>query len=79
MNNNPRKDSANVSTTSFSTMNSVQQKYQPSVVTGSALTVRQRSPTKHSWNRHRTKSNMTVITNPSSIQSARKTRFVNLI
>lgn len=79
MNNENRKDSTSQSHTSFSTMNSTQlqqqqQRNHPAVVTGSAIIVRQRSPTKQSWNKQRPKSNMTVTTNASSIHSATKTR-----
>jgi hypothetical protein len=77
--NNNRKDPTVQSHTSFSTMNSLQQQQQnhPAAVTGSAVVVRQRSSIKQSWNKQRTKSNMTVTTNSSLPQSASKTRFVH--
>jgi len=76
--NNNRKDPMVQSHISFTTMNSVQQQQNhPAIVTGSAIVVRQRSPTKQSWNKQRTKSNMTVTTNSSLPQSASKTRFVH--
>ena len=78
MNNNNRKDPMVQSHTSFSTMNSVQQQQNhPAAVTGSAVVVRQRSPIKQSWNKQRTKSNMTVTTNSSLPHSASKTWFVH--
>jgi len=76
--NNNRKDPTVQSHTSFSTMNSLQQQQNhPATVTGSAVVVRQRSPIKQSWNKQRTKSNMTITTNSSLPQSASKTRFVH--
>jgi hypothetical protein len=74
-----RKDPNALSHTSFSTMNSIQQQENtpPAIVTGSAVVVRQRSPTKHLLNRQRIKSSGTTTTNSSLPQPPTKTRFVS--
>jgi hypothetical protein len=76
-NNDNRKDPNALSQTSYSTMNSVpQKKDHPTGVTGSAVIVRQRSPTKQSWNKQRTKSSTIMTIDSSAPQSPRKNRFV---
>jgi hypothetical protein len=75
---NHRKDPTALSHTSLSTMNSVQpqQNNPPAIVTGSAVIVRQRSPTKPSWSRQRPKSGTTTITTNSYLpQPSTKPRF----
>jgi hypothetical protein len=66
--NNNRKDPSVLSHTSLSAANSAQQQSRPAMITGSAVIVRQRSPTKQSWNRQRAKSSTALSTNSSSQQ-----------
>jgi hypothetical protein len=74
---NNRKDSTNLSHSSFSTINSVQQN-QPHMITGTAATVCQRSSLKPTWCRQRTRSYMNGATTNtfSQQQSNIKNRFI---
>jgi len=67
---NNKKDLMSLSHSSFSTVNSLQQQQQnqPQIVTGTAVIVRERSPTKSALLKHRTKSCIQ--------QTNLKTRFV---
>jgi len=74
---NVRKDSALTSHTSISTMGSVPtgKNNPPSVVTGSAVTVRPRSSSsKNSYGKQRTKSNLSIRNSSASPQSPTKIR-----
>ncbi|CAF4228280.1 unnamed protein product, partial [Adineta steineri] len=51
-----------------------QQQNQPTVVTGSAVIVRHRSPIRQSWNRQRPRSNTTLSNNSSARQLSPKVR-----
>lgn len=73
---NNRKDPLNMSYSSFTTGNSPQQQNQTHIVTGTAVNVCQRSPTKPAWHRQRIKSSMVVSTNSDSQQSNMKARLV---
>ncbi|CAF2559580.1 unnamed protein product [Rotaria sp. Silwood2] len=70
---NNRKDPINISYSSFSTINSIQQQNPPHVVTGTAVTAHQRSPSRY---KQRPKSSMTMSTNSFPKQSNIKARFV---
>ncbi|CAF3522386.1 unnamed protein product [Rotaria sp. Silwood1] len=70
---NNRKDPINISYSSFSTINSIQQQNPPHVVTGTAVTAHQRSSSRP---KPRPKSSMTMSTNSFPQQSNIKARFV---
>jgi hypothetical protein len=65
---NNRKDLMNTSLSSFSTVNSLQTSNHSHIITGTAVMVRERSPTKSALLKHRTKSN--------AQQTNLKTRYV---
>jgi hypothetical protein len=68
---NTRKDLTNVSFSSFSTANSLHPSNHSHIITGTAVMVRERSPTKSPFLKQRTKSSVQ--------QSNLKTRFVYFI